>query len=136
MWNWIKELFFWFFNGDSVDNVGEIRDPVNQDLALEFDRNQNKDVSILTETCINHGQIHHVLKSGGSWKVKNTPKLFSKYLLQRQNMQNQKISELYTDDNKSKRFSNPKDILKSTKKIYKKTLHQGGNFQSSYYWTF
>ena len=136
MWNWIKELFFWFFNGDSVDNIGEIRDPVNQDLALEFDRNQNKDVSILTETCINHGQIHHVLKSGGSWKVKNTAKLFSKYLLQRQNMQNQKISEFYTDDNKSKRFSNPKDILKSAKKIYEKTLHQGGNFQSSYYWTF
>ena len=43
-------------------------------------------------------------------------------------MQNQKISELYTDDNKSKHFSNPKD-----KKVLLKTLHQGGSFQSSTY---
>ena len=50
--------------------------------------------------------------------MKNTPKLFSKYILQKQNMQNQKISELYTDDNKSKHFSNPKDIFKSAKKFY------------------
>ena len=35
-------------------------------------------------------------------------------------MQNQKISELYTDDNKSKHFSNPKDIFKSAKKFYQK----------------
>ena len=32
------------------------------------------------------------------------------------NMQNQTIFELYTDDNKSKYSSNPKDILKSAKK--------------------
>ena len=31
-------------------------------------------------------------------------------------MQNQRIFELYTDDNKSKYSSNPKDILKSGKK--------------------
>ena len=36
-WNWIKEL-----------------------LALEFCRNQNKVISILTETYINHDQIHHI----------------------------------------------------------------------------
>ena len=36
-WNWIKEL-----------------------LALEFCRNQNKVISILTETHINHDQIHHI----------------------------------------------------------------------------
>ena len=32
-------------------------------------------------------------------------------------MKNQTIFELYTDDNKSKYFSNPKNILKSAKKI-------------------
>ena len=36
-WNWIKEL-----------------------LALEFCRNQNKVISILTETHINHDQIHYI----------------------------------------------------------------------------
>ena len=36
-WNWIKEL-----------------------LALEFCRNQNKVISILTETHINHDQIHQI----------------------------------------------------------------------------
>ena len=34
-------------------------------------------------------------------------------------MQNQTIFELYTDDNKSKYSNNPKDILKSEKKIMK-----------------
>ena len=41
-------------------------------------------------------------------------------VLERQNMQNQTIFELYTDDNKSKYSSNPKDILKSAKKKKKK----------------
>ena len=36
-------------------------------------------------------------------------------------MQNQTIFELYTDDKKSKYSSNPKDILKSAKKIMKKS---------------
>ena len=35
-------------------------------------------------------------------------------------MQNQTISELYTDDNKSKYSSNPKEIFKSAKKNYEK----------------
>ena len=35
-------------------------------------------------------------------------------------MKNQTIFELYTDDNKSKYSSNPKDILKSEKKNYEK----------------
>ena len=35
-------------------------------------------------------------------------------------MQNQTIFELYTDHNKSKYSSNPKDILKSEKKNYEK----------------
>ena len=39
-------------------------------------------------------------------------------ILERQNMQNQTISELYTDDKKSKFSSNPEDILKSAKRIY------------------
>ena len=34
-------------------------------------------------------------------------------------MKNQTIFELYTDDNKSKYSSNPKDILKSVKQIIK-----------------
>ena len=34
-------------------------------------------------------------------------------------MKSQTIFELYTDDNKSKYSSNPKDILKSAKKIMK-----------------
>ena len=42
------------------DHVGVIRDPLKQDLALEFCRNQNKVISILTETHINHDQIHHI----------------------------------------------------------------------------
>ena len=40
-------------------NIGGIRDPLKQDLALGFCRNQNKHFSILTETHINHDQIHH-----------------------------------------------------------------------------
>ena len=39
--------------------------------------------------------------------------------LERQNIHNETIFELYTDDNKSKYFSNPKDILKSPKKFMK-----------------
>ena len=42
------------------DNVGGIRDPFKQDLALEFCRIRNKDISILTETHINHDQILHI----------------------------------------------------------------------------
>ena len=37
-------------------NVGRIRDPLKQDLALEFCRKQNKYISILTETHIKHDQ--------------------------------------------------------------------------------
>ena len=44
-------------------------------------------------------------------------KIFFK-VLERRNMQNQTISELYTDDNKSKYSSNPTDILKSAKKKF------------------
>ena len=41
-------------------NVGGIRDPLKQDLALEFCRKQNKYISILTETHIKHDQILHI----------------------------------------------------------------------------
>ena len=41
-------------------NVGDFKDPLKQDLALEFCRNQNKDFSILTEAYINHDQIHKI----------------------------------------------------------------------------
>ena len=42
------------------ENFGGIRDCLKQNLGLQFCRNQNKDVSILTETHINLDQIHHV----------------------------------------------------------------------------
>ena len=42
------------------DHIGGIRDPLKQDLVLEFCRNQSKVISILTETHINHDQIHHI----------------------------------------------------------------------------
>ena len=58
-----------------------------------------------------------MLTLGRSSRAKNAPKLFSKYL--NDNMQNQTIFELYTDDNKSKYSSNTKDILKSAKNIIK-----------------
>ena len=41
-------------------NFGGIRDPLKQNLALQFCRNWNKDASILTETHINLDQIHHI----------------------------------------------------------------------------
>ena len=44
-------------------NAGGFKDPLKQNLALEFCRNQNNDFSILTETHINHDQIHHVINN-------------------------------------------------------------------------
>ena len=44
-------------------------------------------------------------------------KVFFK-VLERQNMKNQTISELYTDDNKSKYSSNPKDVFISATKFF------------------
>ena len=41
-------------------HIGGIIYPLKQDLALDFCRNQNKVVSILTETHIKHDQIHHI----------------------------------------------------------------------------
>ena len=51
-------------------------------------------------------------------------------------MQNQTISEIYTDDNKSKHSSNPTDILKSAKKFLWKTLYQRDNYQDYQYWIY
>ena len=42
------------------DNFGGIRDLLKQNLVLQFCRKRNKDASILTETHINHDQIHHI----------------------------------------------------------------------------
>ena len=44
-------------------NVGCIRDPLKQDLVLEFCGKQNKDNSILTETHINHDKIHQIINN-------------------------------------------------------------------------
>ena len=41
-------------------SVGGIRDPLKQDLALEFCRKQNKYISILTETHVTHDQIRQI----------------------------------------------------------------------------
>ena len=41
-------------------NVGGIKDPLEQDLTLEFCIKQNKYISILTETHIKHDQILHI----------------------------------------------------------------------------
>ena len=41
-------------------NVGSIRDPLKQDLALDFYRKQNKYIKILTKTHIKHDQILHI----------------------------------------------------------------------------
>ena len=60
------------------------------------------------------------LRANIRWELegKKCFKMFFK-VLEKQNLQNQTISELYTDDNKSKYSSNPKDIFKSEKKIMK-----------------
>ena len=42
------------------DHIGGIRDPLKQDLIFEFCRNQSKIIIFLTETHINHHQIHHI----------------------------------------------------------------------------
>ena len=39
-------------------NVGDIKDPLKQDLPLEFCGKQHKDISILTESHVSHDQIH------------------------------------------------------------------------------
>ena len=41
-------------------NIGDIRDLVKQELALEFCRSQNKDICILAETDTNQDQIHQL----------------------------------------------------------------------------
>ena len=41
-------------------NVGNIRHPLKQELALDFYRKQNKYISILTETHIKLDQILHI----------------------------------------------------------------------------
>ena len=42
------------------DYFGGIRYPLKQGLALEFCKNKHKVTSILTQTHINHDQIHHI----------------------------------------------------------------------------
>ena len=50
------------FNGYSMlyPNVGVIRNPVKQEITLEFCRNQKRDICILSEAHINHEQIHQI----------------------------------------------------------------------------
>ena len=44
-------------------NVVHIKDSSKQDLSLEFSKNQKKDISILTESHINHDQIQYIKKT-------------------------------------------------------------------------
>ena len=50
------------------DHIGDIRNPLKQDFALAFCRNQNKVISILTEAHINHDKIYHIRNN---WLVYN-----------------------------------------------------------------
>ena len=42
------------------DHAGDVRDPLKQDLTLDFCRNLNRVISILTETHNNHDQMRHI----------------------------------------------------------------------------
>ena len=58
-----------------------------------------------------------VLTSDGSWRAKIAQKPFLE-VIKSENVQNQTLYELYTDDNESKYSNNPKSIFKSSKKNY------------------
>ena len=73
-----------------------------QDELYQLENKQAKDAKLRTNI--------------RSWRAKKCPETFFTALVK----QNQTIFELYTDDNKLKYSSNPKDILKSAKKNYKK----------------
>ena len=62
--NW-GTFFLWISNGHSIiyDNFDGIRDPLKQNVAIQFCENQKKDASILTETHISLDQIHHIRNS-------------------------------------------------------------------------
>ena len=49
------------------DNFGGVRDPLKQNIALQFCRNRNKDVSISTETHINLDQKHPTISEIIDW---------------------------------------------------------------------
>ena len=59
------------------------------------------------------------------WKGKKCCKTFFN-VLERHNMQNQSIAELYIDDKKNKYSNDPKDTLTSAKSFYE-NLYTGGN---------
>ena len=48
------------FHSSCTCSIVDFKYPLKKDLALEFCRNQSKDFSILTDTHINHDQIHHI----------------------------------------------------------------------------
>ena len=66
-------------------------------------------------------------------REKNSPKLVLLYL--KNNVQNQTISKLYTDDKKTKCSSNSNDIHKSIENFYEK-FFQRGNLQNCTFLTF
>ena len=56
--NFFSLTFQWLQH--DIYYAGGFKDPLKQDLALEFCRNQNKDFIVLTETHTNYDQIHHI----------------------------------------------------------------------------
>ena len=51
----------------TYDNAGGIRDPLKQDLTLDFCRKKHKDIRLLTETHFNHDQIRHQINIRNNW---------------------------------------------------------------------
>ena len=82
----------------------------SQDLLYELENKQVKGAKL-------RGNIRWELE-GKKW-LKTFFKVF-----ERQNMQIQTISAFYTDYNKSKYSSNPKDIFKFSKEIYEKLYNK------------
>ena len=50
------------------------------------------------------------------------------WVIYKDNMQNQKMTELYTDDKKTKYSSNPNDLLKSVPNFYEKLYSKTATF--------
>ena len=78
--------------------------------------------------------LNFVLTLEESWRLKNAPQIFSKYLTDKICKIKQYLNHINWWNN-SKYYSSSKEVLKSTKNIWK-TLHQEHNFQNSNYWIF
>ena len=78
-------------------NVVCIRDPLKQDIVLEFCSKQNKYINILTETHINHDQINQI---GNNWlgPIFLSPRdIHTKRLLAQLHLSLERVTEVDTD---------------------------------------